>query len=194
MIAVERMGTSYLGEVWYAEADTPQGPWVYARKIVTHDGYSFYNPKQHPIFDQDKGRGNLLSKGRIPRRFRESRTRRPDMNTTRSCISLTCPIGRLAHAGARSIAIRRDRAWGLACYRIRADPDRSTGQIPQIAFFAPDRQGIASIPVYQNQQPGQDRMLRIGPGDQRQLSTQSPVFFILPADIERLYRGDTTSL
>src|SRR5262249_16272026 len=52
----EAMGTSFLGETWYAEADTPLGPWVYARKVVTHDNYSFYNPKQHPYFDQDGGR------------------------------------------------------------------------------------------------------------------------------------------
>src|SRR6185437_11783093 len=45
-----------LGEVWYAEADSPLGPWVYARKIVTHDKYSFYNPKQHPMFDKENGR------------------------------------------------------------------------------------------------------------------------------------------
>jgi len=56
MIAVESAGTSPLGEVWFAEAETPVGPWVYARKIVTHDQYSFYNPKQHPQFDKDKGR------------------------------------------------------------------------------------------------------------------------------------------
>ena len=57
MIAVESFGsTSFLGEVWYAEADTPLGPWVYARKVVTHDKYSFYNPKQHPMFDKEKGR------------------------------------------------------------------------------------------------------------------------------------------
>jgi hypothetical protein len=56
MIAVELFGNSMLGEVWYALADTPQGPWVYARKIVTHDDYSFYNPKQHPVFDQQNGR------------------------------------------------------------------------------------------------------------------------------------------
>ena len=41
-----------LGEIWYAEADTPLGPWVYARKIVTHEKYSFYNPRHHPMFDQ----------------------------------------------------------------------------------------------------------------------------------------------
>jgi hypothetical protein len=56
MIAVESGGTSPLGEVWFAEADTPTGPWVYAKKIVTHDQYSFYNPKQHPQFDKDNGR------------------------------------------------------------------------------------------------------------------------------------------
>jgi hypothetical protein len=50
MIAVEIFGeSSVLGEVWFAEADAPTGPWVYARKVVTHDKYSFYNPKQHPI-------------------------------------------------------------------------------------------------------------------------------------------------
>jgi hypothetical protein len=56
MIVEESGGTSLLGEVWFAEADTPVGPWVYARKIVTHDKYSFYNPTQHAFFDQDGGR------------------------------------------------------------------------------------------------------------------------------------------
>jgi hypothetical protein len=57
MIAVEIGGSSsFLGEVWFAEADTPLGPWVYARKVVTHDKYSFYNPKQHPMFAKENGR------------------------------------------------------------------------------------------------------------------------------------------
>lgn len=56
MIFVESGGTSFLGEVWYAEAETPTGPWVKAKKIVTHEKYSFYNPKQHPMFDKDGGR------------------------------------------------------------------------------------------------------------------------------------------
>lgn len=47
---------SMLGEIWFAKADTPIGPWTYAKKIVTHNNYSFYNPKQHPFFDQDNGR------------------------------------------------------------------------------------------------------------------------------------------
>jgi len=54
---VQQFGkTSFLGELWYAEADTPVGPWAYARKIATHNKYSFYNPKHHPYFDKDGGR------------------------------------------------------------------------------------------------------------------------------------------
>lgn len=56
MIAVQSMGTSFLGEVWYSEADEPHGPWRWARKVVTHNDYTFYNPKHHPFFDQDGGR------------------------------------------------------------------------------------------------------------------------------------------
>ena len=56
MIATETGGTSHLGEVWYAEADALTGPWRGATKIVSHDDYSFYNPKQHPMFDADGGR------------------------------------------------------------------------------------------------------------------------------------------
>ena len=57
LIATEQGGKrSNLGEVWYAEADSPLGPWGYARKIVTHDRYSFYNPKQHPVFSKENGR------------------------------------------------------------------------------------------------------------------------------------------
>jgi hypothetical protein len=61
MIASEVIGATVLGEVWYSEADRPEGPWVQARKIITHankkgDAHDFYNPTQHPFFDQARGR------------------------------------------------------------------------------------------------------------------------------------------
>jgi len=56
MVAVQASGTSFLGEVWFTEADSPEGPWMWAKKIVTHDHYSFYNPAHHPFFDQEEGR------------------------------------------------------------------------------------------------------------------------------------------
>lgn len=41
---------SVFGELWYAEADTPIGPWGTAVKVLTHENYTFYNPRVHPEF------------------------------------------------------------------------------------------------------------------------------------------------
>lgn len=48
--------TSLLGEIWYAEAPSPTGPWKLAKKIITHDGTDFYNVARHSYFDKDNGR------------------------------------------------------------------------------------------------------------------------------------------
>jgi len=61
-------GQSMLGEVWYAEAARPEGPWHKTRKIATHYlpatggadkqamTMDYYNPCQHPYFAQEGGR------------------------------------------------------------------------------------------------------------------------------------------
>jgi hypothetical protein len=41
---------SVFGELWYAEADAPTGPWGPALKVLTHENYTFYNPRLHPEF------------------------------------------------------------------------------------------------------------------------------------------------
>ncbi|HEY0061475.1 MAG TPA: hypothetical protein VGC21_05100 [Telluria sp.] len=57
MIGQHKFGTpSTFGEIWYAEGDTPMGPWVDARKIVSHNNYTFYNPYTHPYLSTDKGK------------------------------------------------------------------------------------------------------------------------------------------
>lgn len=57
MIATQEGGeSSYLGEVWYAEAANAVGPWCWARKILTQEKQSFYNPVHHPFFDEEGGR------------------------------------------------------------------------------------------------------------------------------------------
>lgn len=38
---------SALGEIWYAEADSPFGPWGEAVKVLSHRKMSFYNPRLH---------------------------------------------------------------------------------------------------------------------------------------------------
>ncbi len=57
MIAEQLGGkSSFLGEIWYAESDALEGPWINPRHIVTHDKYSFYNPAHHEFFDEKQGR------------------------------------------------------------------------------------------------------------------------------------------
>ena len=56
LIGLQIGGTSFMGEVWLAEAASPLGPWRPAKRIVTHDHYSFYNPAQLPCFDEADGR------------------------------------------------------------------------------------------------------------------------------------------
>jgi len=38
---------SHLGEIWFARADSPKGPWHGAVKIASHNGRTFYNPRIH---------------------------------------------------------------------------------------------------------------------------------------------------
>ncbi len=50
-VFMEALGKpSAFGELWYAEADAPTGPWGKAVKILSHDNYTFYNPRLHPEF------------------------------------------------------------------------------------------------------------------------------------------------
>jgi len=58
VLATDAKSPSNLGEIYYAESDSPnpEGPWAKAKKIITHDRYSFYNPNHHPVFDQQGGK------------------------------------------------------------------------------------------------------------------------------------------
>ncbi len=160
MIVVESSGsTSFLGEIWYAEADTPLGPWVYARKIVTHDKYSFYNPKQHPMFDQDGGR-IIFFEGTYTTTFSGNPDPTPRYDYNQVMYRLDLSDGRLAlpvavyevpaGGGSLRLTTRAGRA------EAREEPAR------RVAFFAPDRPGIANLPVYEETEPGGGRVLRVG--------------------------------
>jgi hypothetical protein len=47
-VFMEKFGKpSAFGELWYAEADSPLGPWGTAVKVLTHANYTFYNPRVH---------------------------------------------------------------------------------------------------------------------------------------------------
>lgn len=44
------------GDVYYAEAKQPEGPYTEAVKIIHHDQYNFYNVVTHTFFNQEGGR------------------------------------------------------------------------------------------------------------------------------------------
>lgn len=140
MIAVESAGTSFLGEVWYAEADTPVGPWVYSRKVVTHEKYSFYNPKQHPMFDKDGGRV-IFFEGTYTHTFsgNDDATPRYDYNQVMYKLDLADPRLNLP------VAVYR-RPSGFAT----GAPDREGGplQHERAEFFALERPGTGTVPLF----------------------------------------------
>jgi len=69
LVAGEIGGTSsLLGEVWYAEADAPTGPFAAAVKIASHDRTSFYNVCHHAFLDADGGR-TIHFEGTFSREF-----------------------------------------------------------------------------------------------------------------------------
>jgi hypothetical protein len=55
-VNMEPSSPSMLGEVWYSESDSPQGPFNWAIRVLTHDKQSFYNPRHHELFDEEGGR------------------------------------------------------------------------------------------------------------------------------------------
>lgn len=54
-VFMEKFGKpSAFGELWYAEAGSPLGPWGTAVKVVSHENYTFYNPRIHPEFTDER--------------------------------------------------------------------------------------------------------------------------------------------
>lgn len=156
MIVCQVFGSSMLGETWYAEADTPVGPWVYAVKIVTHDDYSFYNPKQHPFFDQLGGRV-IYFEGTYTHTFSGNKnpTPRYDYNQIMYRLDLTDVRTALPVAlYAKDASTPNQFHWGHV-YDERSFPDSRP------AFFALPDPGVKAIPVHVSSTRPDDLTLRL---------------------------------
>ena len=92
---------SPFGELWYAEADDPMGPWGPAVKILSHENYTFYNPRLHPEFTPRQS-PILLFEGTYTQTFssRQEPTPRYDYNQILYRLDLDDP--QLAEAQAKS--------------------------------------------------------------------------------------------
>jgi hypothetical protein len=121
-VVEQQWGTpSMIGEIWYAEAPTPLGPWAYAVKVVTHDKMSFYNPTQDDWADQDGGR-LVYFEGTYSASFAGDvePTPRYDYNQTMYRLALDDP---------------------------RLALPQPVTQDGAVAFFAPDRRGEGLVPI-----------------------------------------------
>ncbi len=67
---------SALGEIWYAEADSPLGPWARAVKVLSHAHYTFYNPMLHPEMTPATS-SSLFFEGTHSMDFSDARERTP---------------------------------------------------------------------------------------------------------------------
>lgn len=179
MIALEAFGTSMLGEIWFAEADTPLGPWTYARKVVTHEKYSFYNPKQHPMFDKDGGR-IIFFEGTYTSMFSGNPEQTPRYNYNQIMYKLDLADPRL---NLPVPVYRRQSADGDVRFGTRGSGNSPDGS-GTIAFYALERPSLQAIPIVVAEKSNAGLELAagepVGADGGRRIR---PVFYALKADV-----------
>lgn len=169
--------SSQPGEIWFAEADTPTGSWVYARRVVSHQDYNFYNPTQHPFFDQDGGRV-IYFEGTYTASFSAAKIKTPRYDYNQVMYRLLLDDARLN----LPVAIYRvAQPKGPIRYLPREKiPNESwaSGQVNDLAFFAlsPERGQGGAIPIFDQTVDGENRLVFSPSHDKSEL-----LFFILPA-------------
>jgi hypothetical protein len=171
-IIQQEYGATFLGESWYAESDTPLGPWVFTRKIVTHatSGYTFYNPDVIPFFSEARGR-IVFFDATYTKTYSSARiaTPRYDYNEVMYGIDLDDP------AMALPVAIYA-RGSGSAADLVAKNRVRAADPAMSPAFFAYDRSAPGAVPVAWNGPSCGPRRLTVG----RQPAT-TPAFYALPS-------------
>jgi hypothetical protein len=140
LVASEIFGDSVLGEVWFAEADSPLGPWVYGQKIVSHDDYTFYNPRHHPFLDREGGR-LIYFEGTYTQLFSSApvKTPRYDYNQIRYLLDLANSQLQLP------VAIYREERDGAGC--VLSARQGATGET-RPEFWALETQAEGTVPVW----------------------------------------------
>ena len=173
-----------VGEVWYAEGDTPMGPWCYAKKVVSHNKYTFYNLTQHPFFDQDGGRV-IYFEGTYTNAFsgNPDQTPRYDYNQIMYRLSLDDPKLFLP-----APVYRLKDTDGVMRYQLREGvaSQNAWERIEDIPFFAipGDRKHRGLMAVFATTDTSQENegvVLRCNPSEE-DLGNEPPIFYALPVD------------
>ena len=180
MIMSEVFGTTFMGETWYLEADTPLGPWVYARKIVTHDHYTFYNPRHHPMFDKEGGRV-IFFEGTYTNQFTDNKDPTPRYEYNQIMYKLDLSSPRLA----LPVPIYDLSKDGIPSKFATAHDATSS---PPIAFFAPDLPGLNTLPVTL----GKTKIYALPADTPNPPPTTTPLYEFVSADGTHAYTTDAS--
>jgi hypothetical protein len=169
------------GELWFAEADTPVGPWRYARRVVTHGDYNFYNPTQHPFFDQQNGKF-IYFEGTYSEFFSGARTPTPRYDYNQLMYRLALNDPRLA----LPVAVYRVRGTnGPTQLYLRAQVELAEAweRVEDVPWFAlpPTSPGEGLIPVFAENSPGTRLSLSAPTPDARPLFVGLPLIEPQPA-------------
>lgn len=171
-VRLEAGGKSTLGEVWYVEGDTPQGPWVFAQKVATHflsknSTYTFYNVYQHPEFDKQEGRMiffegtycTFLARAPSPTPYYDYNQIMYKLDLDDPRLFLPVPVYRVGDPILR---------YGTKAAISEANQDR------RIVWYAADRQRKGTIPIYQHLDKGKGTTI-LAPG--RSVADHSTIAF-----------------
>jgi hypothetical protein len=139
------------GEAWFAEADTPLGPWGYGRRVLTHGDYNFYNIAHHSFFDQEGGR-LVYFEGTYTSTFSKADTTgklTPRYNYNQLMYRLALDDPRLA----LPVAVYRMRGTNAVAgfaLRERIEMAGAWDQIGEVAWFAlpPGAPNREAVPAY----------------------------------------------
>ena len=166
------------GEVWYAQGDTPVGPWVYAKKIASHGNYTFYWPAQLPFFDQENGR-IIYFTGTYTNAFSGNPLQTPRYNYNQIMyrlrlddprLDLPVPVYQIESVNGRVRYLTRN---GVEAHRV-------WNQVDTVPFFAfpPNRHREGTIPIFST--AGDARLGLIAPP--ASAGKSRPLFYALPTE------------
>jgi hypothetical protein len=175
-IVLQFFGSSLLGEIWYAEADTPVGPWVYASKVVTHNKYSFYNPLQHREFVR-LGSQHLYFEGTYTHSFSGNEHRTPRYDYNQIMYRLDLGDERLV----LPVALYDQHGKGVAAdWKLGACETARAGRFDAITFFVLDRPRKSAVAVYRDDAG----TFTTGAIAEQAPGATKPLFYALPADAD----------
>ncbi len=169
-----RIHSGRAGEIWLGEADTPTGPWAYERRIAEHGRYNFYNPTQHPFFDESGGRV-LYFEGTYTATFSDAPARTPRYEYNQLMYRLTLTDPRL-DLPAPVYRVKRNQEPVRYLMREDVEAEQAWAGIQSIAFYAipAARRPAGLIPIYTNPAGTQLQTNAPRPG-------ATPIFYALPA-------------